>query len=386
MNSTASTVDSVVKVVPTLEQVKKIAMGVSIILKHFDGHQQLFPRYLLLGPECRRLIVYNARQIIDACLEVGLIDCRIMAYPICPDSLKEIAPCEILIDIDYDKSKPCDVAKRQAMHIKNKTVKRIRELFQTPAYYNPTILETGNGYHIYIVLATRPLEYSQILKNTVCSNNNPSQEFLKWIAKKCSCGKSDSNNTPAFRSCYWRLPYTFNSKNGAEVKVISEFTLALQIPDALLVDFRMYLEDKDTGLKLAQDQRQKITIDSNNNNDRYDYHYSNNPQYNWIENKLMQIGIDDCRKCLVWSAIGPYLIHGLGLSEAQARDRIVQWLFDKCAALRPIDFDYNNKIREALDGALGRNPKAKKYRPISLKALKNDKPEIYSFLKAKEVI
>ena len=249
-------------------------MGVSLILKHFDGNQQLFPRYLLLGPECRRLIVYNARQIIDACLEVGLIDCRIMAYPICPDSLKEIAPCEILIDIDYDKSKPRDVAKRQAMHIKNKTVKKIRELLQAPAYYNPTILETGNGYHIYIVLATRPLEYSRILKTTVCSNNNPSQEFLKWIAKKCSCGKSDSNNTPTFRSCYWRLPYTFNSKNGAEVKVISEFTSALQIPDALLVDFRMYLEDKDTRLKLAQGQRQKITVGSTNNND-YCY-YSNN--------------------------------------------------------------------------------------------------------------
>jgi hypothetical protein len=89
---------------------------------------------------------------------------------------------------------------------------------------------------------------------------------------------------------------------------------------------------------------------------------------------------------IFYRAIGPYLIHGLGLSEAQARDRIVQWLFDKCAPLRPIDFDYNSKIREALDGALGRNLKAKKYRPISLKTLKNDKPEIYSFLKAKEVI
>jgi hypothetical protein len=313
-----------------------------------------------------------------------------MAYPVYPDSLNEIAPCEILIDIDYDyKSKPCDVAKRQALHIKNKTVKKIRELFQAPANYNPTILETGNGYHIYIVLAARPLEYSEKLKTSVCSNNNPSQKFLKWIAKKCSCGKSDSKNTPAFRSCYWRLPYTFNSKNGAEVKVISEFTSALQIPDALLVDFRMYLEDKDTELKLVhnrrQEQRQKNTIGSNNNNDGY-YYYPSNPQYNWIENKLMQIGIDDCRKCLIWSAIGPYLIHGLGLSEAQARDRIVQWLFDKCAPLRPIDFDYNNKIREALDGALGRNLKAKKYRPISLKTLKNDKPEIYSYLKAKEVI
>ena len=53
---------------------------------------------------------------------------------------------------------------------------------------------------------TRPLEYSEKLKTTVCSNNNPSDKFLKWIAKKCSCGKSDSNNTPAFRSCYWRLP------------------------------------------------------------------------------------------------------------------------------------------------------------------------------------
>jgi hypothetical protein len=171
--NTAAIADSVVEVVPTLEQVKKIATGVSLILKHFDGHQQRSPRYLLLGPERRRLIVYNAGEIIDACLEVDLIDCRIMAYPVYPDSLKEIAPCEILIDIDYDyKSKRCDVAKRQALHIKNKTVKKVRELFQASANYNPTILETGNGYHTYIVLATRPLEYSEKLTTTVCSNNN----------------------------------------------------------------------------------------------------------------------------------------------------------------------------------------------------------------------
>jgi hypothetical protein len=108
LKPTSTTVDSIVEVevVPTPEQVKKIATGVSFILKHFDGNQQLFPRYLLLGPKCHRLIVYNAREIIDTCLEVDLIDCRIMAYPIYPDSLKEIAPC-----VEFDTVQPHQIVR-----------------------------------------------------------------------------------------------------------------------------------------------------------------------------------------------------------------------------------------------------------------------------------
>jgi hypothetical protein len=297
-----------------------------------------------------------------------------MAYPVYPQNLKEISPCELLIDIDYDKSKPLVAAKRQALRIKNKTVKKIRELFQTSTTYNPTVLETGNGYHIYIVLNnTRPLEYNEKLK-AIC--DNPSQKFLKWIAKECSCGNSDSNNTPAFKSCYWRLPHTLNSKCGEQVKVISEFNGPLQIPSALLVDFRLYLEDKDT------EQQQERKFDSTVG-PIHRAKFANNPQYSWIENKLMQTGIDNYRKRLIWCAIAPYLIHGLGLSEVQARNQIIKWLFNKCAALRPIDFDYDNKIRESLDGALGRNTQGKKYGPISLKTLRNDKPEIYNYLQAK---
>lgn len=158
--------------------------SVQFILKHFEGHQQLFPRYIMVGKECKRILVYNIKEIIDACDAANLIDCRIMAYPIYPGKLKEISPCEVLIDLDFDyKSKPYPQALKQANRVRNKTIKRIRELFQASKDYSPTILETGNGYHIYLVLETRPLEYNEKLKAV---GDNPSQKFLKWIAKKCS--------------------------------------------------------------------------------------------------------------------------------------------------------------------------------------------------------
>jgi hypothetical protein len=255
---------------PTPEQIKQqFAAGVSFILKHFDGYQQLFPRYIMVGIDHKRILVYSEHEIIDACLAAGLVDCRIMAYPVYPQNLKEISPCELLIDIDYDRLKPRVAAKRQALRIKNKTVKKIRELFQTSTTYNPTVLETGNGYHIYIVLNnTRRLEYNEKLK-AIC--DNPSQKFLKWIAKECSCGNSDSNNTPAFKSCYWKLPHTLNSKCGQQVKVISEFNGSLQIPSALLVDFRLYLEDKDT-------EQQQRKFDSTVG-PIHSAKFANNPQY-----------------------------------------------------------------------------------------------------------
>ncbi|MBA3978421.1 MAG: hypothetical protein H0X50_09575 [Nitrosopumilus sp.] len=41
----------------------------------------------------------------------------------------------------------------------------------------PTVLWTGNGYHIYIVLETRPLELIKELKEL---SNEPSNKFLKF--------------------------------------------------------------------------------------------------------------------------------------------------------------------------------------------------------------
>ena len=74
---------------------------------------------------------------------------------------------------------------------------------------NPTVLWTGNGYHIYIVLDTRPLE---LITDLVELSDNPSEEFLKFAEFIFTNKRKDSCHNPSFKSCLLRIPYTLNSK------------------------------------------------------------------------------------------------------------------------------------------------------------------------------
>ena len=90
---------------------------------------------------------------------------------------------------------------------KNKSIKIIKEKLDG---CRPTILWTGNGYHIYIVIDTRPLE---LIKELSELSKKSSEEFLRYAEVIFSMKKKDSGHNPSFKSSLLRIPYTFNSKN-----------------------------------------------------------------------------------------------------------------------------------------------------------------------------
>ena len=201
------------------QRINKVKEGIQFILSHFEGRQQLFPRKISTAlSNDRQFTVYDKEQILKECIKANFIDCRINAYPILYDSNNSIqAPNVIFLDLDLSKDLPYVEAIKQINIFKNKCLKTINEKLNG---CRPSVLWTGNGYHIYIVLDTRPIELIKELKEL---SSKPSEEFLKYAENIFSNKKKDLGHNPSFGSSLLRIPYTFNSKNRQEVKIIQEF-------------------------------------------------------------------------------------------------------------------------------------------------------------------
>jgi hypothetical protein len=153
---------------PIFEQISKVNEGISFILSHFEGRQPLFPRKMSTSLSSdRQFIVCNQKQIFNECIKANFLDCRINAYPVLIDSEYQQAPNIIFIDLDLISS---DNNYEKDLEKLDKTLDKVLGNIESKLdRCRPTVLWTGNGYHIYIVVNTRPLELivdlSQLSKN-----------------------------------------------------------------------------------------------------------------------------------------------------------------------------------------------------------------------------
>ena len=184
---------------------------IEFLLSHFEGRQRLFPRKMsTFASNGKQFIVYNKEQILDACIKSNFRDCRLNAYPVLEDDIMQ-APNIIFIDLDLNSN----------LNQLNKYLKRtLKTIKQKLNGFEPTVLWSGNGYHIYIVLDIRPLELIEELRELY---DKSSEQFLKFAESIFTNNKGDSNHNPSFKSCLLRIPGLVNSKNGSEVKIIQKF-------------------------------------------------------------------------------------------------------------------------------------------------------------------
>ena len=155
----------------------KVKEGIRFLLSHFEGRQRLFPRKMSTAlSKGKQFTVYNKDQILNECIKANFVDCRLNGYPIldkeigiedyshhanhdhlkCKSqiSIPAQAPNIIFIDVDI----PRDTSQQEVLLILKNVLNTINKRLNCSS---PTVLWTGNGYHIYIVLNTRPLELVQ---------------------------------------------------------------------------------------------------------------------------------------------------------------------------------------------------------------------------------
>src|SRR5918993_1034387 len=168
---------------------EKVKECIDFILSHFEGRQRLFPRKMsTFARNGKQFTIFNKEQIIDACIKSNFKDCRLNSYPIIEDGLLQ-APNIIFIDLD------CNFDLRELNYNLKRTLKIIKKRLKG---WLPTVIWSGNGYHIYIVLDVRPLELIEELREL---SNEPSQQFLRFAESIFTNNKSDSQHNPSFQSC-----------------------------------------------------------------------------------------------------------------------------------------------------------------------------------------
>jgi hypothetical protein len=269
-----------------------------------------------------------------------------------------------LIMIDIDKSR-CQTD-RALRIVLSKTLTNIREMLGG-SY--PTVLWTGNGYHVIQPIEAVVLEEIKDFNEFV----QPSMNFLRFAEWKLSNGKMDvqHNRTVSFGNCLLRIPGSHNSKlvtanhgiadEKTEVKVIQKWNSYRPHIRSLLGSYYAYLVD------------QKQKNDRINGNEQY--LYTNNKQMiPWIE-KLLKTPLPDYRKMIIWLVLSRYLINVLDLPFGDAFSIIKKWII-RCNEEKPLyPSHFDSIIRDRL-----RQAEKDKKNPIGLSRLKREDTELYNLL------
>jgi hypothetical protein len=356
--------------------------GLEFTLTHFE-HQGLWPRIistaLTNGAQIR---VYDRDYTLAKSKQSNLINCRINAYPSHSKEDNGQTPDLIFIDLGLDNFIAFgNWSSKQLLDMaKDYTLYKMKQVFNKDT--EPSVLLTGNGYHIVQPVQPLPIPLESDTMFSKCKFDNPSKHFLKFVAGYLTDGKSDPNNRPSFNSCQLRIPGSFNLKCLSAGKSMEESQVRLiqkwnghrpEIPAGLLVDFKTYISDlKVKQLESQQKWNQRYHDDDRNSS-------SNRPNHQttpilWIE-KLLTNGLECHRKNAIRLIIAPYLVTVRGLGYDICVRMIKEWLYDKCDKLSklkssPSTYDY--KIKEALDWSTKNG-----WWPIGLNKLKEGYPDLY---------
>jgi hypothetical protein len=197
--------------------------------------------------------------------------------------------------IDIDKSQfETDRAHKTAL---SKTLTTMREMLDGA---HPTVLWTGNGYHVIQLIEAVILEEIKEFTEFI----QPSMNFLRFAEWKLSNGKMDTqhNRTVSFGNGLLRIPGSHNSKcvaeNGSiadkktEVIIIHKWDGYRPHIKFLLGSYYAYLVD--------QKQRNKGI-----NGCECNSYLINNQVIPWIEN-LLKTPLSDFRKMIIWLVLSGY--------------------------------------------------------------------------------
>jgi hypothetical protein len=336
---------------------QEVRGGLDFILSHFQV--PIWPRTVSTAATYgAQVLVYSEEEAAQKFAAANLLDCRLNAYPAYTHykGINRQAPNFIFIDLDR-----CNFTSDKAHALAlDKTLKNIKDLDS-----EPTVLWSGNGYHVYLPINAFVLEQEEVFAKF----DQPSKRFLRFAARHLSNYKSDPNNNPSLKSCMVRIPGSRNSKciTKSEVKTIQKWDGHRLPINYLLRDFRRYLiGQRIRELKELHEQHKAYRS----------YRYNAN-LIQWIE-RLLLTPIHDYRKLVIWHILAPYLITKRGLSYVESYSIISDWL-DKCKEVKRLDFAPHCKIQRALNSS-------KDFLPISKDKLKTENDGFYHLLQDNGVL
>jgi hypothetical protein len=340
-----------------------IEEGIDFILRHFE--EPIWPRTIsTYTTEGRQVLVYSREEALARFKKANLLDCRINAYPDYAGfgSINRQAPNFIFIDLDLSHFNSRDALDKALKFV----LKNIEEKFRGA---QPTVVWSGNGYHIYLPIQAFILE----LERVFAEYEQPSKKFLRFSEKMLTNNKADPchSSNLSFKNCMLRIPGSHNSEcvkrnNNSlgpttEIKIVQKWDGNRPAINWLLRDFRRYLIQEKIDNNIAERKTSspntKIT----------------STKCLWIET-LLDTSIEDYRKYAIRRIIAPYLINIRKLAYNDAFSIAKNWL-NNCNKVRPLDFNPNTKIKDALRAAT-----RVAYLHIGFSDLKSENGELYKHI------
>jgi hypothetical protein len=100
--------------------------------------------------------VFNVQEVVEYFRTSNYEDCRINAYPSFTkyNGINRTAPSFLMVDIDLK-----DFASKEKL---DRAVNRILKRIESKVSGHPTVLWTGNGYHIYQPMSGFILEQEEV--------------------------------------------------------------------------------------------------------------------------------------------------------------------------------------------------------------------------------
>jgi hypothetical protein len=310
---------------------------IDFILSHFE--EPVFPRKMMTAKSNGQFSVSSKEEMFERSKHANFIDCRINAYPEYTEykGIVRYPPNFVFIDLDLNTfSKYKDPKKALDRSLKN-TLKKICDvneeyLSSKPSDFPdidnniknnqdlksvyPTVLWTGNGYHIYLSLQGIILDqYDRFSKDKFPNlfsiydgkyyGYSVSELFLKFAEIFFTNGKADPQHRPKFKTCLIRIPNTYNLKclskglshEDSKIKVIQKWN-GYRLPIQLLTKyFQRWIIQEEINQRLLLKRNGQSQIK------RFDQS-AYNFKINWVE-QLLQTGIPDGRKETLRLILGP---------------------------------------------------------------------------------
>jgi hypothetical protein len=327
--------------------------GVDFILTHLE--EPVFPRDIMTKKLGHKIEVFNKKSVLCHFEQSNYQDCRISAYPRLTGykGINLVAPNFIMIDIDLSVL-GTELVLAKALKI---TLNRIYKILQT----RPTVLWTGNGYHIYLPIKAFVLEEEEVFakfQNGKYSGSNLSTKFIRFAEAFFTNNKHDPQHRPSVNSCLLRVPSTHNSKSGQYVSILQKWDGSKPDIRYVLRDFRRYL---------IQNQLDEI------NEQSMSKAISQVASIRWIE-QLLQTPVADYRRYCVWRILAPYATNIRKVSDKVAYSVIITWL-QKCNSIRKLTFNPRYILKQNIH-----NARRIGYYPIGWNALKIENSYLHKLL------
>ncbi len=231
--------------------------SVDFILSHFKSPTGIFPRKMMTLTSKGLISINSKNEILQRCREADYQECLINAYPeiLEMNGMLIQSPNFVLIDLDLSLCKTCVYPIRKLDYLLEQTLLQIKKDISG----HPTVLWTGNGYHIYLPVQVPILdtefEFSKGRFQNLFSLNSKyydyymSEVFMQFAEIYLTGGKSDLSHRPRYSNCMVRIPDTYNidslskgtSLEKSQVKILQEWDGNIIDINPLLQEFKVWL-------------------------------------------------------------------------------------------------------------------------------------------------